>query len=68
MLNEFGQAVCQRCGAVLDWSWDDLCGDCKEEIHRMAADFMDSLEPAERQYIDDASNGMYFSEWARRAV
>ncbi len=66
--NELGQAVCQRCGAALDWTWDELCRDCKERIHSLVADFIDSLDAAERKYIDDATDGICISEWARRAV
>lgn len=61
-------AVCQRCGAALDLDLDELCRDCKERIHSLVADFMDSLDAAERKYIDDATDGICISEWARRAV
>ena len=66
--NALGQAVCLRCGDVLDWAWDGLCPRCKERIHSLVADFMDGLEPAERKYIDDATDGIAVSVWAGRAV
>ena len=56
--NALGQAVCLRCGDVLDWAWDGLCPRCKERIHSLVADFMDGLDPAERKYIDDATDGI----------
>lgn len=68
MYNESGQAVCRVCGSALDWNWEELCGDCKDRVHSLVADFMDSLDAAERKYIDDATDGVYISEWARRAV
>ena len=68
MYNELGQAVCRLCGSVLDWSWEELCGACKDQVHSKVADFWDSLELCEREYIDRATDGMCISEWARRAV
>lgn len=60
--------VCRRCGAATDWALEELCEACKEKIHRLVADFMDSLDPLEQKYIDDATDGTPISVWARRAV